>query len=313
MSVIAARRVLFTGGGGAASEALARLLPPRWEPHFADANPDGRPAGVPASRWHHVPMAADPDFPERVRDLCVALDAELLVPGVDEELEGLAATREVWPCPVLLPAAVFVARHLDKGTSMDWLRARGVAVPPTTPAAETPSAYPVIVKPRRGRGSRQVAVATSPAHLRALVEATARPWDDFIVQTRLDGLEYTVTVVADRLCRLRAVVPIRVEVKRGITLRATTEASSAVVDYVRAVHAADPVAGVFNVQLVVTEAGPQAFEINPRISTTTCLALAAGVPFLDLFLDEAPGRPGLTPYQPGLRLRRSWVNEFVSA
>ena len=55
-------------------------------------------------------------------------------------------------------------------------------------------------------------------------------------------------VVADRRGVLRAIVPVKVGLKRGITLRAETDPDAAVTAACRAIHAASPVPGCFNIQ-----------------------------------------------------------------
>jgi carbamoyl-phosphate synthase large subunit len=307
---------LFTGGGGAGSEALDRLLGDRYVVHFADADAEAKPESVARESWHVVPLAAAPDFIEMLGRLCRELGIDMLIPGVDEELPAIAEARPRIAPHVLLPPAAFLARHLDKLASSLHLRSLGL------PVAETEALltrdripFPCIVKPRRGRGSRHVGIARSDDDLKAHVLLSRRPPDDFIVQELLDGEEYTVMIVADRAGGLRAVVPVKVAIKRGITLRAETDRDEAVIAACVAIHRADPVPGCFNVQLVKTSTGAvKPFEINPRISTTSCLAVAAGVDFVDLYLGD--GRPGgqvcgLAPYRDRLRLRRSWRNEFV--
>lgn len=311
-------RLLFTGGGGAPSEALYRLLIGRYDVHFADADPDARPASVPEQSWHVIPFASDPAFPAALQALCRGLDLALLLPGVDEELVSIAAIRTTIGCEVLLPAADFVATHLDKWTSTAALKARGVPVPDTETLPEHRRVpFPCVVKPRRGRGSRDVAVVRSADELRAHVVLCRRPAADFIVQQLLEGTEYTVTMVADRSGVLRAVVPVKVSSKRGITLRAETDRDDAVIAACAAIHRAQPVAGCFNIQLVKSGTGDvKPFEINPRMSTTTCLALAAGVDFVELYLGAPRSVQSgceLAFFQNHLRLKRSWHNEFVPA
>lgn len=310
-------RLLFTGGGGAGSEALHRLLRDRYDVHFADADGDAKPAPVPASAWHTVPFASEPGFVPAVARLCRELQTDVLIPGVDEELPAMARARDSVAPAVMLPATGFVDTHLDKLASQRALKAQGVAVPETEPVAERRRVpFPCIVKPRRGRGSRHVAVVRSEEELSAHIVLSGRPADDFIVQELLHGQEYTVTMVANRSGLLRAVVPVRVDIKRGITLRAETAQDRAVIDACVAIHAASPTPGCFNIQLVKSDrAEVKPFEVNPRISTTACLALAAGIDFVDLFLD-ANGDPasratGLRPFRDRLRLRRSWTNEFL--
>lgn len=304
-------RVLFTGGGGAGSEALARLLVGRYEVHFADADPDARPHGIAPDRWHQILPASDPDFVAALVYLCTEIGVGLLVPGVDEELVPIAQARDagLLPVSVLLPPTSFVVAHLDKLASYELLRDAGVPVPRTVEGGMFPEiAMPWVLKPRRGRGSRGVET------VRDVVEAVRNSrhlYDDHIVQELLVGQEYTVTVAADATGRLRSIVPCKIALKRGITIRATTHHDSAVIETCRKIHEAYPVPGCYNVQGIKTADGFKVFEINPRVSTTLCLAIAAGVDPIGIYLGHCPG-DDLLPFTEGLKLSRSWHNEFVA-
>ena len=291
-------------------------MPPVLAPSRRVPDREAKPHALPSPHWHHLPSANDPAFLEAVRHLCHRLEADLLIPGVDEELVALSVGREAIGCQVLLPPADFVRTHLDKLTSFERLHALGLPAPATTTLADRqrPS-FPCIVKPRRGRGSRDVAIPRSEEELRAHLLHCRRPAEDFIAQKLLHGQEYTVMMVADSTCRLRAVVPVKVHLKRGITLRAETDRDEQVQAACAAIHAADPVSGCFNIQVVKAETGEvRPFEINPRISTTACLAAGAGVDFSALSLDRPPvdASPlGLAPFQDRYGLKRSWHNEFL--
>lgn len=309
------RTVLFTGGGGAGSEALARLLAPDYSAHFADADPEARPAPIDRAHWHRIPFAAAEDFVAGLRTLCERIGADLLVPCVDEELLPLARARDSFPCPVMLPPVEFIETHLDKLASARALLASGLPTPTTEELTQRAAVdFPCIVKPRRGRGSRGVALVRNEPELHAHLVMSRSSADAFVVQESLGGQEYTVLVAADAAGELRAVVPVRVGIKRGITLRAHTDADAQVIAACRAIHAANPVGGCYNIQLMRSESGVcKPFEINPRISTTTCLALAAGVDFIAAYLGTAPAGPGgaLAPFRDHLGLQRSWHNEFI--
>ena len=308
--------MLFTGGGGAGSEALSRLLGDHYEVHFADADAEARPHSIDPACWHSIPMAVAPDFLPGLRHLCRELRVDLLVPGVDEELLPVAEARDTFDCGVLLPAAEFVRSHLDKLTSSRLLASSGVPAPLTELVTQRNKVdFPCIVKPRQGRGSRGVAIVRSEPELQAHLVTSRRPAEEFIVQALLPGQEYTVMMAADRAGRLRAVVPVKVGIKRGITLRARTDRDDAVIRACVAIHASYPVAGCYNIQLMRDTTGAALpFEINPRISTTSCLGIAAGVDFLSVYLDstqEDSGPTRLTDFRDGLGLKRSWHNEFL--
>jgi carbamoyl-phosphate synthase large subunit len=309
----ARKTLLFTGGGGAGSEALKRLFSPLYNVHFADADPEARPATIVPEQWHSIPMAAAPAFIPRLQELCRELAVDVLVPGVDEELARVARARVGFDCDVLLPPVEFIDTHLDKLASNSALRDAGLPAPLTEQIGQRRAVkFPCIAKPRSGRGSRGVAIVRSEEELRAhIIVSRLRP-EDFILQELLEGQEYTVMVAADRDGALRAVVPVRVGVKRGITLRARIDNDAAVVAACRAIHAVAAVPGCYNIQLIKdANAAVKPFEINPRISTTACLALAAGVDFIATCLSVGAAPESLAQFRDGIGLKRSWHNEFI--
>lgn len=182
-----------------------------------------------------------------------------------------------------MPPVEFVRTHLDKLTSNSLLQAHGLPAPQTKPLSEHQRhiSFPCIVKPRCGRGSRDVAVVYSEQELQAHVLLSRRRPEDFIVQERLLGQEYTVMMSADQTGRLFAVVPVLVGIKKGITLSARTDHDDAVIAACVAIHTAYPVPGCYNIQLVKAESGEvKPFEINPRISSTVMMRNKIG--FKDL-------------------------------
>jgi len=301
-------RVLFTGGGGAGSEAIWRLLKDRYDVHFADADPLAFAAPIPVDRRHQIPFAAAKEFPAALASLCKRLGIDVLAPGVDEELPRIPATVKSL---VLMPQRDYVQIMLDKLAMARALAENGVDAPRTVTldrAAEI--GFPCIVKPRHGRGSRNVQVVAGAEQLRAYLTLNGGSAEDYVAQELLGGQEYTVLVAADRAGELRAVVPIRVDVKRGITIRAETEKEPSVIGYCKALHAAIPTTGPYNVQLMLDGGRARAFEINPRISTTFCLVLAAGVDPITLYADAAPSG-ALAPFRTGVKLRRYWTNDIA--
>ena len=307
-------RVLFTGGGGAGSEALWDLLGDQHELHFADADSYRVHPVVPRSNTHEIPFASDPDFVDSLKDLCRELQIDVLVPGVDEELEQLALRREDFgPTVILLPAAAFTETMLDKFEFARALSATEVPVPRTQSLDDTEpwTDFPCIVKPRRGRGSRGVTVVRDASEFRAMRGASAERANEYVVQELVEGVEYSVQVVADREGQLRAVFPARIVAKRGITISAVGEQNQAVIDACERIHRSIPTSGCYNVQGILdNEQRFLPFEINPRVSTTLCLAVASGIDPMEIFI-RPPEGPGLVPFETGIGLDRFWHNAFT--
>lgn len=308
-------RLLFTGGGGAGTEALLRLLSPSYEVFFADAELGAKHFSVADYQWHQIPFANEPEFSSEIFNLCHRLKIDLLIPTVDEELLPIAKVSKDFKFDVLLPPEYFLSRHLDKLTSNRFLIDAGLPAPKTVTANNARLDFPCIVKPRSGRGSRHVSTARSEVELQAQITLARTKPENFILQELIIGEEYTVMVAADSEGKLRAVVPVKVKCKRGITIDAETVHDDEVIRACCNIHEADPVSGCYNIQLIKEANGLiKPFEINPRISTTACLGLAAGVDFIGIFLGlldcTGSSQDILIDFEDHLRLKRSWHNQI---
>jgi len=303
------RSILITGGGGAASEAINRLLGDRYQFHFADADPDAIPTSIPESNRHQIPMADDNGFAGAVTQVCNKQNIDVLVPAVDEELPKMPQVSSLSDeLKIMAPDPVYVDVMLDKLKSMEFLAERGIPVPKTLPLNRADEiGFPCIAKPRWGRGSRGVFTLNKPEDVAAYTQLTGFDHENAVAQEKIQGDEYTVTMVADSHGILREIIPVYVDVKRGITIRARVVPNQDVIQGCRMIHDAAPVKATYNVQHMLTADGQvMPFEINPRISTTFSLVLASGIDPFAAFLDE----DDITLPFKGNRLQRFWVNEF---
>lgn len=280
--------VLLTGAGGAALPGLIEHLQARgYRVLAADMDPNA--AGLFfADAGFVIPAGKAPTFPETMRRLCRDQSVDVLVPLVDEELlPSLEMDGE--DLKVILPRRDFVRLCLDKLALMRALASHDVPVPRTWHLGEGAGdfTFPLVVKPRTGRGSRDVTIVDTRARLDALLASPGLVLDRFIAQEYIDGPEYTVSVTVWRDGDVQAVVPKRIIEKKGITRLAVTERHGEIAAVCRQVqqhlHADAP----FNVQLRLGAHGPQIFEINPRFSTTVSLTMAAGIDELGGIIAQA--------------------------
>jgi carbamoyl-phosphate synthase large subunit len=304
------RRILFTGGGGAGNEAIYRLWKDKYDLQFADADPDAINPAIPAERRHAILLATAPEFVSGLSELCNSLDVDVLVPGVDEELPLMPEMSDLLKnTDILVPPARFVSLAMDKLETANEILAQGLPAPQTTTMADMKNAlFPCFAKPRRGRGSRGIRILANREEAEAYFVLSGLPGDQILLQHLLTGREFTVMMAADRRANLHAVIPVEIEIKRGVTIRATTNPDQSVIDGCRAIHDAFRPQGCYNIQLMLDEENRvMPFEINPRISTTFCLGIAAGADPVEIFsLESGPDR--LTRFQHGLSLHRHWAN-----
>jgi carbamoyl-phosphate synthase large subunit len=305
---------IVTGAGGAAGVAVIRALAARGVRVIA-ADADEMAAGLRlVSTSSRLPHATDPLFVDAVCRLAQQTGARVLVSTVAEEMEALA-DGEARLCAVglrtWLPAPQVVRTCTDKWRFAAAVRRAGVGAPSTALGGRDGVPGPWIVKPRFGRGSRDVHAADVPDELDWAIRRVPHP----IVQTRLSGREFTVDCLVGRDSTLVCAVPRwRLETKGGISTKGATFVNETVVDGVRSLVTALGLQGAANVQgFLCPDGGVSFLEVNPRFSGGLPLSLAAGADLVGQYLrgvmDLPIERERLT-YREGVTMTRYFEEVF---
>lgn len=309
--------VLITGGGGAAVPGLIERLRDSGYRVLA-ADMDQYAVGLYlADSGFIIPAGKSPDFLPVMCYICRQEGVDVLVPLVDEELVA-ALELEKEGIIVLLPRREFVTLCLDKFLLMQSLREADITVPETNLVSNGIGdiGFPLVIKPRTGRGSRGLGIANSQEELEHFLQNNPYETDALIVQEHVQGTEFTVSVVVWRDGEVQAVVPKEIIFKKGITRLAVTRRNPEIEKLCCAIQDNLHADGPFNVQLRVDQdtGQPVPFEINPRFSTTTSLTIAAGIDeFGGLIAQAVQGRNGyhFGNWQEGVVLLRRTLDEFI--
>jgi carbamoyl-phosphate synthase large subunit len=237
------------------------------------------PAVHVADRAYEVPLSTEDGYIDAIEALCERERVGLVVPTIDDELPVFAAAAhrlEQIGARVAVSPGDTTALCNDKLATCRHLLSQGVSAAPTWLPADVPAdtPLPLFVKPRHGRGG----VGAFPARTRAELDFFCGYVADAVVQTYLDGPEFTIDILAGRDGRPLAVVPReRVTVRAGVIDRGRTVRDSALIDLGIQCAAAIRFFGPINVQCRVVGGRPTVFEINPRFSGGIPLTIAAGV------------------------------------
>lgn len=297
--MISAIGILATGAGGAGTVSILREFRKlsRYRLFAVDSNPMSVGLHL-AEKSFVVPVATDPEYLDVMTEIICRNQVRVLVPLIDEELLKAWEIRARVGRELLLalPTEGFVRLTLDKGRMAREFGEAGISVPRTMRLTEAladggPVRLPAVVKPNRGRGSRGVVVLRDETDFHRHVHALGPDKvGDHIIQDYVEGVEYTVSVVASSDGRLLAVVPKQVIEKRGITRAAVTRRNEAITDVCRRIQQRFRADGPFNVQLILDRDGrPVVFEVNPRFSTTVSLTMAAGVNEVEMVIRDRLG------------------------
>jgi carbamoyl-phosphate synthase large subunit len=286
-------RALVTGAGGPAGVAVIRSLLKRTDVEVFAADMDGWASGlylVDADRRRIVPRGLSPEFVDELIAICAADEIDVLFSTVDFELPSLAARRgELGSTVLAAPSLETLDVTLDKFALA--ARVTPYARVPITrlvgpDAAAVNWEFPIIVKPRRGAGSRGVRLVHDRTALNELGDD-----DTLIAQELLPGDEFSVDVFANAAGTVIAAVPrTRTRVDSGVSIAGRTVKDDELEATATAVAEAIDLVGVANVQLRYDVNGvPALLEVNPRFPGAMPLTIAAGVDMPSLALDLALG------------------------
>jgi carbamoyl-phosphate synthase large subunit len=287
-------RVLVTGAGGPAGIAVIRSLLERADAEVYVGDMDGWASGlylVPANRRRILQPGLSPNFVDEIKLLCAHDGIDVVISTVDVELPPLARRRAELGAVLAAPSLATLDVTLDKW-ELAQRCSRLLRVPVTRLLNEDGIrlnwTFPVIVKPRRGAGSRGVRLVADRAALEALGVDEA-----LIIQEHLPGDEFSVDVLADLDGHVVAAVPrTRTRVDSGVSIAGRTVHDDGLESTAAAVANAIGLTGVANIQLRRdTEGVPALLEVNPRFPGALPLTIAAGVDIPSLVLDLATGVP----------------------
>ena len=278
----------------------------------ADASPLA-PALYHADRYALVPRIDEAGYLPALRDLVRAHDVGLVVCLNDRDAPLLAAGRdELAPALVLLPDAKVVQRLDDKYLAHELFVERGIPSPLTWLEDELPERleFPVLVKARRGFGSRHIYRADDRAELEFFLRHTPV---DSMVQMRCRGEEFSVDVFCDLEGRcLNAIPRTMIESKGGESIKGMTVRDPELIEFGRVVSEALGLVGPANIQCFRDPDGSLAVtDINPRFGGGFPLPLAAQGRYPELALALATGErpePRLGEFREGVVMTRFYSN-----
>jgi carbamoyl-phosphate synthase large subunit len=308
------RPVLVTGAGGPAGVAVIRALR-RVGHRVVAADADSWAVGFRlADEWARVPRADDPAFAESLLKVAARSGAVALIPTVAEELRPLhAAARQLGDAGLAtwLPHPWSVEHCVDKWLFYQLMIEYGVPVPATSRSSERGIPGPWIVKPRFGRGSRDVYEVNDTTGMAYAFGRVPEP----LVQTKITGREFTVDTLSGDDGRLYGAVPRwRVETKAGISTKGLTFESPELVDKLAKLLGVLRLVGPACAQGFLTDQGELVFiEVNPRFSGGLPLSLAAGADLVGQYLNRILGGamdPARLRFRPGMAMLRYFDEVF---
>jgi carbamoyl-phosphate synthase large subunit len=248
------------------------------------------PALYAADQREIVPRVDDPGYLDALRELVALHDVRLIVPLADLDHRLLAEHRDALGALVLLPGPETIRLCEDKYLAHRFFEERGIATPGTWVADDLPGdlRFPVLVKARRGFGSRHIYRAADRGELEFFLGYTSV---ESMVQQVCTGEEFSIDVFCDLDSRcLNAIPRTMIESKGGESIRGMTIKDGELIEHGCRVAEAMGIVGPANIQCFRQVDGSlPVTDVNPRFGGAFPLPTAAGSRYPELALALAAG------------------------
>ena len=289
-------KVLVTAIGGDVGQAIALVL----KRHYPDCEIVGSDAKKIASKMDLVsnylvsPSADDANFLGWMKQTILDHGITVVIPASDAEVVALLETDDIG-ASVVGPSKSAVTISKDKLLTANFFSENEIDGPQTQDILSVaPTSYPVIVKPRSGRGSRDIYICNDIEDLASL----RHKFPQSIVQEMLSpaDAEMTCAVYRSEISGTRVLVMNR-KLSGGTTSWIRVVEDDRISRYCEKIAECLNLRGSINIQLIATIEGPKAFEINGRFSSTVAMRDQLG--FCDLhwsIQDQVFGKS--SPYVP---------------
>ena len=181
----------MTGGGGAGTIAATKILKKTGKYRIILGDMNRWAAGLRfADKAYILPAGDDEQFLTVVQNIIRLERVDVFIPLVDEEiLKSYNLKKEFPNLMILLPNYNFTKIALDKWILIKKLEKYNIPCPQTYLFNENfvKLKYPFIVKPRVGRGSRNVMEIKTRNQLNAYKILSGLPGDEILIQEKIKG------------------------------------------------------------------------------------------------------------------------------
>ncbi|MEG4486052.1 ATP-grasp domain-containing protein [Microcoleus sp. D2_18a_B4] len=245
-----------------------------------------------------VSRVNDPNYINKLKEICQKYEIKLLIPLIDTELNTLAFHKEEFQklgVTIVVSSSETTGICNDKTKTYEFFKKMGVPTPEILDAdeilADSQAKYPFLLKPADGSASVGVTKIKNAKELAFFKDYIPNA----IVQELLVGEEYTLDILVDFQGEVRSVVPrLRIETRAGEISKGVTVKNSALIAAGKKVVDTLPGAlGCITVQCFLLPSGDIKFtEINPRFGGGYPLSFAAGANFprwiIEMILGKNP-------------------------
>lgn len=259
-----------------------------------------------------VPRGDDPRFLGEILRLCDMEKPDAILSGPEEEILVLSKNKRLFAernILILCPDYEVVKVCADKMKTCKMLKSHGIPVPKVYNKENIK--FPCIMKPRFGRGGREIFRAEDAFELEFYSRKVTNP----ITQEFAEGTEYTVDTFADLEGNPLSIIPrIRLQVESGISVKGMTVYDEEIITHCQKIVMELKLVGPSCIQCIRGDKGLKFIEINPRFGGGSILSIKADPTIVPNLIKIVKGETP-TPsngFKQGLTMLRYYSEVFVA-
>ena len=212
------KNILFTGGGGIGNELIWKILKKKYNLFFCDVSLENINPIIPRNKIFKICKSNSKNYLKELKRLCEKKKINLIVPGIDEELQILSRNKKYLP-KLFLPNYKTIKICNDKWRFYNFCLKNNISVAYTSLAEKFQKgkqAKKVVFKPINGRGSKGLIVSKNDKSASLIIKLLKQKkiLNNYIVQDYLDGSEFTVT--CSNLRGIEYIFPLQVNLKKEL-------------------------------------------------------------------------------------------------
>lgn len=259
-----------------------------------------------------VPRGDDPKFLDEILRLCDLEKPDAILSGPEEEIIVLSKNKRLFAergVLVLCPDYETVKVCADKVQTYKMLKSHGIPTPEIYSRGNVK--FPCIIKPRFGRGGRQIFRAEDADELEFHSKNVTHP----VIQEFVSGIEYTVDTFADLNGNPLSIVPrVRLQVESGISVKGVTVCDEEIISYCQKTVRELRLIGPACIQCMRNDKGLKFTEINPRFGGGSILSLKADPTIIPNLIKLVRGEAPMPSngFKEGLTMLRYYSEVFIT-
>lgn len=236
-----------------------------------------------------APKAADEEsYYMFIKNLCIDHQIKAIFIGSTAELPFYSRNRESLErstgSKVFVNSPAVIELCTDKWQTMCHLSRTGFQIPASIRYPEDAgmlssfiesAGFPLIVKPRFGRGSVGVVLVKDKQQLLENIKGK----ESLLIQEYItnEDQEFTVGICINQKGKVISKIALRRYLQEGVSIAAVYDGYHDIEDYCAVVASTLGAYGAINIQLRLKDGKPVIFEINPRFSSSTGMRLLFGI------------------------------------